>query len=423
MSRGVPALFALRGAPVEAVVLSIGTELVDGHLTDTNLTFLAQELTAIGIPLLWSAQVGDDLELIVRLLERAWRDARLIVSTGGIGPTQDDLTREAIAHLLDEPLTVDEALAEHIRAFFAARGLPMPEQNLKQAFRIPSCEPLPNPIGTAPGWFVERDDHLIVTMPGVPREMVRMWREQAVPRLLPRLGGGVIRFRTLKTIGLGESLVEEHLRDLIAHGTPRIATYAKDDGVHVRITARASEPFEAERQLAEAERTVRERLGTYVYGVDDTTLGRAILEPLARAGWTLAVVEDGSGGRLAGYLVDEPLASRILRRVTVYAESAESEGTLGKLARARATAEHLQSRADCIAAVLVRFDSSEQLDRTTGEIYLYGVTPQGEAEREHRITAHPQEIRRRAGLWAAEFLWRLVTEVTKGFPESSASSP
>ncbi|MDW8007673.1 MAG: competence/damage-inducible protein A [Thermomicrobium sp.] len=159
---------------MDAVVLSIGTELVDGHLTDTNATFLAQELASLGIRLQWVTQVGDELDTIVRVLRRAWEDATLIVTTGGIGPTEDDLTREAIATLLDEPLTVDPELAERIRAFFAARGLVMPERNVKQAYRIPSCEPLPNPIGTAPGWFVRRDQHVIVSMPGVPREMMRM---------------------------------------------------------------------------------------------------------------------------------------------------------------------------------------------------------------------------------------------------------
>ncbi|MCX7624572.1 MAG: CinA family nicotinamide mononucleotide deamidase-related protein, partial [Thermomicrobium sp.] len=304
---------------MNAVVLSIGTELVDGHLTDTNATFLAQELAALGIRVAWIAQVGDDLPSIVRLLRRAREDASLVVTTGGIGPTEDDLTREAIAALLEEPLTIDPELAERIRAFFAARGLVMPERNLKQAARIPSSEPLPNPIGTAPGWFVQREDVLIVSMPGVPREMTRMWREQVIPRLLPRLGGGVIRFRTVRTIGLGESLVEERLHDLIRRGSPRIATYAKDDGVHVRITVQASDEATATRLLEETEDEVRRRLGRHVYGTDETTLGAAILEPLATAGWSLAVVEQGNGGRFTALLAEEPAAASLVRHCAVLA--------------------------------------------------------------------------------------------------------
>ena len=188
---------------MRAVVISVGSELLDGFLTDTNATFLAQEMAALGIELVGVSQVGDSLPRILTTLRRAWDDADLIVTTGGIGPTEDDLTREAVAALLGETTTVDPDLLRGIADYFAARGLVMPEQNAKQAWLIPSAKALPNPMGTAPGWFVERDGHVIVSMPGVPREMMRMWREQAVPRLLPHLGDRAVVSRTLKTIGIG----------------------------------------------------------------------------------------------------------------------------------------------------------------------------------------------------------------------------
>jgi nicotinamide-nucleotide amidase len=407
---------------MEAVVLSIGTELVDGHLTDTNATFLAQELAALGIRLQWIAQVGDELETIVRVLRRAWDDATLIVTTGGIGPTEDDLTREAIATLLDEPLSIDPELAEQIRAFFAARGLVMPERNVKQAYRISSCEPLPNPIGTAPGWFVRRDQHLIVSMPGVPREMTRMWREQVVPRLLPLLGGGVVRFRTIKTIGLGESFVEDRLHDLITRGMPRVATYAKDDGVHIRISVQASDEATARQLLEDTEAVIRSRLGQHVYGTDETTLGAAVLQPLRAVGWSLALVEQGNGGRVTALLTEEPAAAELLRQALVLTEPLPVDVPLATHARRSAAALRDATGAACAGAVVVRVGPAESADRTPGEAALTLLTPLTESERQHTLVTHPQEFRRRVTLWAAEFFLLALQEAVARARGSTATS-
>lgn len=407
---------------MDAVVLSIGTELVDGHLTDTNATFLAQELASLGIRLQWVTQVGDELDTIVRVLRRAWEDATLIVTTGGIGPTEDDLTREAIATLLEEPLTIDPELAEQIRAFFAVRGLVMPERNVKQAYRIPSCEPLPNPIGTAPGWFVRRDQHVIVSMPGVPREMMRMWREQVVPRLLPLLGGGVIRFRTIRTIGLGESLVEDRLHDLITRNMPRVATYAKDDGVHIRISVQADDEATARQLLAETEREIHQRLGQHVYGTDDTTLGAAILEPLAAASWSLALVEQGNGGRFTALLAEEPATSHCLRQALVVPEPLPTGPSLREHAHQSAQTARAATGADCAGVIAVRFGASEAVDRTPGEAVFVLLTPQGASEREHTLVTHPQEFRRRVTLWAAEFFLFALREAAAPARGSTTTS-
>jgi nicotinamide-nucleotide amidase len=391
---------------MRAAVLSIGSELLDGHLTDTNATFLAQELSTLGIELVGVTQVGDRLEHIVRALERAWDDAELIITTGGIGPTQDDLTREAIATLLQEPLTVDSQLLEQIRAFFLARGLVMPEQNAKQAWLVPSAEALPNPIGTAPGWFVRRDGHFIVTMPGVPREMVRMWREQAVPRLTPHFGGGVIQSVTLKTIGLGESAVELTLADLVAAGYPRVATYAKDDGVHVRITAHAANADRASEDVARLVNDIRARLGDHVYGDETVTLGAAVLEPLLQLRWRLGVVEVDAGGRLSALLAEEPLAHLVLAGCLVCPPlDTSSQLPLDMLAHETVTSgRHHLADPDCIYVVAIRMTPGETPDRTRGEAILRLETPLGAAERRHQIISTVMEIRRRTSLWAAEFL-------------------
>src|SRR5579885_327242 len=163
---------------MRAEIISCGTELLLGHITDTNATYLAQSLAALGVDLYFVSQVGDNQGRIVETLQQAWRRSDLIVMTGGLGPTEDDLARESISALLGETMQVDPQLADELRATFAARNFPMPERNLKQATLIPSARALRNPLGTAPGWFVEKDGRIIVAMPGVPREMYRMWEEE-----------------------------------------------------------------------------------------------------------------------------------------------------------------------------------------------------------------------------------------------------
>ncbi|MGH2479548.1 MAG: competence/damage-inducible protein A [Ktedonobacteraceae bacterium] len=154
---------------MRAEILSCGTELLLGHISDTNATYLSQSLSALGIDLYFVSQVGDNLGRIVETLSRAWERSDLVIMTGGLGPTEDDLTREAISALLGETMQVDSQLEVDLRARFAGASATMPDRNLKQATLIPSARVLPNPRGTAPGWLVEKDGHLIVAMPGVPR--------------------------------------------------------------------------------------------------------------------------------------------------------------------------------------------------------------------------------------------------------------
>src|SRR5437660_10798962 len=242
---------------MRAEILSCGTELLLGHITDTNATFLAQSLSALGIDLYVVSQVGDNLGRIVETLKRAWERSDLIIMTGGLGPTEDDLARESISALLGETMQVDPKLEAELRAMFATRNIRMPERNIKQATLIPSAQALPNPLGTAPGWWVEKDQHIIVAMPGVPREMYRMWEQEAVPRLHPYTGG-LIFTRILRVWGLGESAVEVRMDALRHSDNPTIATYAKSDAIDVRITAKATTGEEAERLVAGMEAQARQ---------------------------------------------------------------------------------------------------------------------------------------------------------------------
>jgi nicotinamide-nucleotide amidase len=287
---------------MRAEIVSVGTELLLGHITDTNASWLAQQLSQLGIDNYYVSAIGDNLGRLTEHLQRAWERSELIVITGGVGPTEDDLTREAISALLGEPMVVQPDLEVALRAFFARRGVSMPESNVKQATLIASARVLENPVGTAPGWWVERDGRVIVAMPGVPGEMFRMWEHQVVPRLRQRQGGSVILTRTFKVVSLGESAVEELLKPLLAQTNPTIATYAKADGVHVRTSAKAESVEAAEALLDGLEPRVREALGRTIYGLDADSLATVDAALLGRLGLTLATGEEFTGGLIAGDL-------------------------------------------------------------------------------------------------------------------------
>jgi nicotinamide-nucleotide amidase len=389
---------------MRAYVLSIGSELIGGHLTDTNATFLAQELAAQGIELLHVVQVGDDLDRLTRTLAAAVDEADLVICTGGIGPTDDDLTREAICALADETPVVDEALVADIREFFAQRGLDMPERNAKQAWVIPCAEVLPNPVGTAPGWLARIDDTMIVAMPGVPREMVRMWREQALPRISAHLTGRVYRSANLRTLGIGESAVSQLLDELTRRPQPYVGTYAKDDGVHVRVTASADKPGDAERDLSETVAEVRQRLGEHVYADDDRSLAQVLLDALRERQLTIGIAESGTGGRFGSMLLSEPCATGVVRGVVAEASDAKA-ATAGDLAR---SAREQFSASVGIGILSAVAPSTQALFEGTIVVAVSGLR---ESEESFPIRAAYQEIQRRAALHAADVLRRVVAGV------------
>jgi nicotinamide-nucleotide amidase len=296
---------------LKAEIVSVGTELLLGAITDTNATYLAQRLAALGIDLFHVSQVGDNVARIVEVLDRAWKRSDLVVTTGGLGPTQDDLTRESIAQLLGEVLVVSPELEEHLRGFYSRRGVAMPESNLKQATLIASAQSISNPLGTAPGWLVKGQyagsPRVIVSMPGVPFEMRSMWERQVEP-LLETASGAVIVSKTLKTLGIGESRVEELVSDLMQSTDPTLAPYAKSDGVHLRITAKASDRIAAQKKIEAMEAAVRDRLGDMIYGAEVETPLSVLSTLLNDFGRQFMIVEIGplAAGALGQILAEHP---------------------------------------------------------------------------------------------------------------------
>lgn len=287
-----------------AEIIAVGTELLLGEIVDTNGAWLAAALADRGVDVYWSVRVGDNLARVREAIEAALERSDLVVTSGGLGPTEDDLTREAIAAVAGETPTVDPELERELRAFFARMDRSMPEANVKQAWTLPSAEPLPNPRGTAPGWLVRLTrggrTRYVAALPGPPRELVRMVEHELLARL--PLPGERLWTTTLKTGGLGESHVTERLAELTAGANPSVATYARADGVHVRIAAKGPDAETAETLGRPVALEVAARLGDAVWGADDDDLASVVIEALQRSGRRLAVVERTTGGRLAAAL-------------------------------------------------------------------------------------------------------------------------
>lgn len=313
-----------------AEIITVGTELLLGEVIDTNSSWLAGELAGLGIDVYWSLRVGDNPERLEHAIASALQRSDLLVLTGGLGPTDDDLTRESIARVLGEQPQVDPDLETTLREWFARRDRPMPERNTKQAWLIPSAQPLDNPHGTAPGWLVTTTvagtERRIAALPGPPRELKPMWREQVMPRL--DFAGSLLQRRTFKTTGLGESDLADLLGGLSDNANPSVATYAKRDGVHVRVAAKADSQ-EAARELARpVEEQVAELLQGHIWGEDDDELSGLIVGGLAERAASLATAEGPTGGLLMETLTGAHRSETVYRG-GVLAWAPQAMGILG----------------------------------------------------------------------------------------------
>lgn len=289
---------------MKAEIISIGTELLLGEIADTNSAYLASQLPSLGIDLHFISTVGDNHQRLVDTLQQAWQRSDVIIATGGLGPTQDDITREAIAELFHEEITIDPDLVKKFEDLFKHYKIDMPRSNIKQAGVIPSAQIIPNPRGTAPGWWIERDNRILITMPGPPREMQLMWANELLPKLQQRMGGTVILSKTLKTFGLTEARVDESVSPFLSAANPTLATYAKVDGIHLRITSKAQTTKEAQRLIAQREADIRAILDDHIWGADFDTLESIVGASLTAKGLTLASMESYTGGLLANIITN-----------------------------------------------------------------------------------------------------------------------
>ena len=313
-----------------AEIIAVGTELLLGNIVNTNAQEISQALSGVGVNVFWHTVVGDNPERLRQALEIARKRADIILTTGGLGPTYDDLTKQTICETFDKPLVLREDVLETIRDYFARNvHLTMPENNRQQAEFPEDCTIFANPVGTAPGCAFKADGVHVLMLPGPPFEMRTMLKDWALP-YLRGLSSEVIVSHDIMTFGLGESHMEELMRDHISRmENPSLATYAKPSEVRLRATAKAADEKTAEAMLAPVVKETTEFLGDIVYGVDVTSLEAVCMAHLKEKGWTFATAESCTGGQIAARITALPGASNVYRGGVVSYWTDVKAGVLG----------------------------------------------------------------------------------------------
>ena len=295
----------------KASIVSIGNELLNGRTIDTNATYIAGRLRTISLPVVSVHSVPDEVDAIERALTLATSEADVVVATGGLGPTDDDLTRQAFARFLGVELVLRPDLLAKIRQFFDRRGIEMPARNTIQACIPEGADAIENEMGTAPGVRAQKDGKLLLSLPGVPTEMRHMFDTLVLPELQSLARGQAIAAKRLRCFGAGESKIAEMIGDAMQRGRNPLVNCTVQTGViSLEIVATANNQAEAEKMVQEEESSLRASLGKLVYGVDDQTLAEVVGAELARVGKTLAVAESCTGGLLAKLITDIPGSSR-----------------------------------------------------------------------------------------------------------------
>ncbi|MFC1955804.1 CinA family nicotinamide mononucleotide deamidase-related protein [Chloroflexota bacterium] len=312
---------------MKAEIIATGTEILLGEIVDTNTAFLASELALLGIDVHFTSSVGDNYDRLSGVLCQAWQRSDIIITTGGLGPTQGDITRDVIATVMEEEVYVDDKLKQILTKYFSRLGVGMPENNIKQATLIHSAEALLNPLGTAPGWWVEKNGRNIIALPGPPGELQPMWRNQVVPRLQKR-SGAIIISRILKTWGLSEGKVDELVTPFLSSGNPTLAIYARQEGIVLRITAKSTGENSAREMIAEMEASISHVLGNHIWGVDEETIAGVVMRLLADNGLTLAVCESMTDSFLA-YTLASAVGNSSYFRGGIVVNSNEAKIALG----------------------------------------------------------------------------------------------
>jgi competence/damage-inducible protein CinA-like protein len=326
-----------------AEIITIGTEILLGDIVDTNAPFLARALRFAGIDLYRKTSVGDNVRRIAQAIQQSLERCDIVLTTGGLGPTVDDPTREAVAQALDTYVEFRPELWQQVQDRFRRYNREPTENNKRQAYIPHGATAIENPVGTAPAFIIEKQGRVVISLPGVPREMEYLVENSVLPILKQRFNiVGTIKTRVIHTAGAGESQIDDLVGDLESWSNPTVGLAAHSGQVDVRITAKADSEAQVDALIQPVEETIRERLGSWIYGADGETLEDTALKNVSLKGWNLVVVESGLGGdlirRLASIqgpflggemLTDTPSSDELLAIVGDYRRSRQAEVGLG----------------------------------------------------------------------------------------------
>lgn len=322
---------------MKAEIIAIGTEILLGDIVNSNAQYLAQELAALGIDMYYQQVVGDNEKRIIHAFDEAYNRSDIIITTGGLGPTDDDLTKEVAAKYFNKELLPDEKSVKKIESYFKFRERKMTENNLKQGLIPEGATVINNNNGTAPGVIIEENDKIMIILPGPPKEMKPMFEETVKPYLQKKTNSTLIS-KMIKILGVGESAVAEEIKDLMdAQTNPTIAPYAKEVGVMLRVTAKADNKEEALKLIDPVEKEIKNRLGDNVYATEDIELEEVVAKLLIENNLTISTAESCTGGMIASSLINYPGISQVfLEGAVTYSNEAKhsrlgvSNGTLDK---------------------------------------------------------------------------------------------
>lgn len=307
-----------------AEIISTGTELLMGQIIDTNAAFLSRELPAFGVDLFYRETVGDNKNRLKNLLEEAINRSDIVFTIGGLGPTDDDITKETVAEIFNQTLEINEEELENLKAYFANKGKNFAQSNYKQVMFPKDSIILKNPIGTAPGCVFINDKKYIVVMPGPPKEFIKMFKEQVVPFLKKISGNDIIVSKTIKTFGISESLLGEKIREFTNKSNPTVADYIGDGDIEIRVSAKGSSELECNNLIDETINKIENILGDYIYGYGDDTIPTLAKDILLEKKLTLSLAESCTGGLIAKTLTDlSGISASLLFSAVTYSNEAK----------------------------------------------------------------------------------------------------
>jgi nicotinamide-nucleotide amidase len=412
-----------------AEIVSVGTELLLGQIVDTNAVYLSQWLAKLGIDLFRRTTVGDNRQRIAQAIREGLERADLILTTGGLGPTPDDVTAAGIADAFGVPLTRHPEAEAWLVALLQGRGIAPSPTLLKQTDLPEGADWLPNPVGTAPGIWMERDGKIVVAMPGVPAEMEAMFEQEVVPRLQRLAGGQVLRWRVFRFVGIGESALTDRLGELMESVNPTLGTLVKPGEVWLRVAAKANSEAEAEALLDSMEEQIRQRVGEWLLAIGDEPIEVLVGQRLRELGWAIATAESITGGLICTLLTEVPGSSDYVRgAIVAYTEATkmsllsvpwdllQKHGAVSAEC-ARWMASHVRARLKAqvgVATTGYAGPTGGEPNKPIGTVFIAVSTPEKTVVERYQLRGTRRQIRERAAHLALVQVLRSLREKATG---------